>query len=151
MLKLSVTAILAAALLLPEPLLKSQPVQSEAQSSEVSPDSKQPPLGITARAYVKRVIDGDTVELEIRLPVRVRLLDCWAPELRDAEGPESLAALLEKLPLGSKCVLHVPTKKARTVADVLTFGRVLGHVYRRGDNVGAAMVAEGFATKTKQE
>lgn len=34
----------------------------------------------TTRAKVLRVIDGDTVEVEIRRTVRVRMLGCWSPE-----------------------------------------------------------------------
>lgn len=111
----------------------------------------QPPLGVTSRAYVTRILDGDTVEVELRLPLRVRLLDCWAPELRTPKGPPAKVALEKLLPVGSKVVLHVPTKKARNLADVLTFGRVLGHIYRKGKNASAEMVEQGHATKTKQK
>ena len=113
--------------------------------------TEQPPLGITARAYVTRILDGDTVELELRLPVRVRLLDCWAPELRTPEGPASKEALTKLLPVGSKVVLHVPTTKAKNASDVLTFGRVLGHIWRKGKNASAEMVQQGFATEKKQK
>lgn len=111
----------------------------------------QPPLGVTTRAHVTRILDGDTVELELRLPIRVRLLDCWAPELRTLEGPAAKEALAKLLPVGSKVVLHVPTDKARNLADVLTFGRVLGHIWRKGKNASAEMVKQGHATKDKQK
>jgi len=41
-----------------------------------------PSLGWTTRASIERVIDGDTLDVTICRRVRVRLLDCWAPELR---------------------------------------------------------------------
>ena len=37
--------------------------------------------GIKARARMLRVIDGDTVEVIVQYPVKIRLRNCWAPEL----------------------------------------------------------------------
>ena len=41
---------------------------------------QQPQEGFTTKAKVTRVIDGDTVDVEITRKVRLRLKDCWAPE-----------------------------------------------------------------------
>lgn len=114
----------------------------------------QPPLGLTARAAVVRVVDGDTLDVMLMLPVRVRLLDCWAPEITGTEKLDGIAAkeLLEKLaPVGSRVRVQVPTSEADALGDVLTFGRVLGNAWREGESesLSEQMVAAGMASTTK--
>jgi len=114
----------------------------------------QPPLGLTARATVERVLDGDTLDVVLQLPVRIRLLDCWAPEIHGAEKPQGIASKeqLERMaPVGSHVRVQVPTGKADALGDVLTLGRVLGHVWRDGDDesLSELMVAAGLATTEK--
>lgn len=113
-----------------------------------------PPLGITARAIVERVIDGDTLDVVLQFPVRVRLLNCWAPEIRGDsvhQGVKSKLALSGLLPKGSRVMVNVPTKDAMQVSDVLTFGRVLADVYREHDelSISERMVQDGYATQSK--
>lgn len=109
----------------------------------------QPPLGLTTKAKVVRVLDGDTLEVEIVTRVRVRLLDCWAPELREEGGTESKEHLSSLAKKGSTVVLHVPTSGTRRLDDVLTFGRLLGRIYAKGEDVGSRMVEDGHATKER--
>jgi endonuclease YncB( thermonuclease family) len=118
-----------------------------------------PPLGITARAIVDRVIDGDTMIVMLQIPVSVRMLDCWAAEITGLEKPEGIKAknLLEHFaPVGSQVVVNVPTTDANALGGVLTFGRVLGEIYRRNEDgtcenesLSELMVAAGMATKEK--
>lgn len=115
----------------------------------------QPALGITARAEVERVVDGDTVDVVLRIPVRVRLLDCWAPELHGDDRVAGNAAKVQMqkfLPVGSHVVLNVPTAKVDAMAGVLTFGRVLGHIYHPGkdESISVQMVRTGLASEVKQ-
>lgn len=114
-----------------------------------------PPLGITSTAVIDRVVDGDTVDVEVTIGVRVRLLDCWAPEIRgdeEAEGRKSKAALERLLPAGSEAVVHIPTNSP-DLASVLTFGRVLAHIWPAGcdRSVSETMVQQGYATREKPE
>lgn len=114
-----------------------------------------PDLGLTARAIVDRVIDGDTIAALITLPVTVRLIDCWAPEIRGEQKPQGqiAKALLQKMaPAGSPVHLQVPTTHVDALAGVFTFGRVLGHVWRPGDDesLSELMVAAGAATREKR-
>lgn len=116
--------------------------------------AEPPPLGITSRATVDRVIDGDTVDVVIQLKVRVRLLDCWAPETRGESKPQgdrSKAAMERLLPVGSDVVLYVPTDDSSSLADLLTFGRVLGYLWQDGSkqHVSEIMVESGHATREK--
>ena len=113
-----------------------------------------PPLGITARAEVERVVDGDTVDVVLRIPVRVRLLNCWAPETRgfDAvEGAKAKSQLEKMLPMGCRVVVHVPTAQVDAMSGVFTFGRVLAEIYHPMDDesISQQMVRTGLATEAK--
>lgn len=110
-----------------------------------------PSPGITARAVVNRIIDGDTLDVELHIPVRIRLLDCYAPELRGAESELGHAAkhYLQRLaPDGLPVVCHIPTGHAENVSHVLSFGRVLGQVWPMGGDLSFSelMVSGGHAT-----
>jgi endonuclease YncB( thermonuclease family) len=88
-----------------------------------------PPAGVTTdNAKCVRVVDGDTVDIEVRYVVRVRLATCWAPERRTVAGEKAWEDL-ELHASGKPCVLHIPTQGARSFADVSTLGRVVGHVW----------------------
>jgi endonuclease YncB( thermonuclease family) len=79
----------------------------------------------------------------------VRLLDCWAPERNTPEGKKAAAKLVE-FAGGEPVVLHVPTAQAHNMADVLTFGRVVGEVWLGGINLSDWMVEHGHAKATKR-
>lgn len=101
-----------------------------------------------------RVIDGDTVDVEVTRTIRVRLLDCWAPESRTRNKAEKAAGLESKEALkrwieGQPVTLHIPTHSG-DIAEALTMGRVLGHLWSKGgDNVSESQVCLGFATRKK--
>jgi endonuclease YncB( thermonuclease family) len=126
---------------------------------------REPPKGITTDCKVVRVIDGDTVDVEITRTIRVRLLDCWAPETRTkdpeekAKGYESkkylhnllkqvfyndLAARKQK-----KITLFIPADEQGELKDNFTFSRVLGRLFVDGEDVSERMVESGKATKDK--
>lgn len=116
----------------------------------------------TTPAKVIRVIDGDTLEMELRHTIRVRLLDCWAPESKsDPRLPESdrsaakargLAARqhLRDLCEGREVILHVPTDGSGDLSRIWTLGRVLGRVWVDGVEVSERQVEGGFATREKR-
>jgi len=121
-----------------------------------------PEPGWTTPATVVEVYDGDTITVEVTRRFRVRLLDCWAPEIRgkgvDAEqrqrGLNARENLLAMLPINSACTVHIPSDRqdANTPLDIgslTSMSRVLGEVYRDGINVGDQQIADGHATKTK--
>jgi endonuclease YncB( thermonuclease family) len=126
---------------------------------------KEPPKGITTDVKVVRVIDGDTVDVEITRTIRVRLLDCWAPETRTkdpeekAKGYESkkylhnllkqvfyndLAARKQK-----KVTLFIPADEQGELKDNFSFSRVLGRLFVSGEDVSELMIEAGKATRTK--
>jgi len=111
-------------------------------------DAQQPTPQLSLPCKVTEVYDGDTVTIELTLTTRVRLLDCWAPELRDAGGKESRDAI--KQFEGKAGLIQIPLDKANRLDDVFTFGRILGYVWVDGKSVSEVQVTSGHATKVKQ-
>lgn len=113
-----------------------------------------PQYGLTLPCIVRRVIDGDTVIVSIpgsQRQWRIRLLDCWAPELSTEAGQAAKRAAEELVADADKLSVFVPAP-ANAVAplSILTMGRVLGHVFLRTDEtLSEAMVARGLAVKEK--
>lgn len=123
-------------------------------------DAPQPPAGITTAGIITHIIDGDTVDVEIRRTVRVRLIDCWAPESR-TRNPEEKAAglaakdhLIEMCPIGTPVILHIPAAKGGAIDQVLTMGRVLGCLWLQDNDprdVSQRQRDAGHATRTKAD
>jgi endonuclease YncB( thermonuclease family) len=105
---------------------------------------------ITLPCVITDVHDGDTVTCEVRIPIQVRLLDCWAPELATPEG-RTAATYLRGLAKGKSGVLQIPLDHARRTDDVLTLGRTLGNVWIDGDqkSLSERQIAAGRATVKK--
>jgi len=130
-----------------------------AEAAPVAPVSSCPTPGLTLDAVVVRVIDGDTIICESRHRYRVRLIDCWAPEIhtKDADekrrgerSRERLIQLVDERPIRVQIPLRM------SLEDSLTFGRVLGHAWTLDHgtpsdrSLSEQMVRAGLATKTKQ-
>ena len=119
-------------------------------------EADAPPIGWTVHCKVVQEYDGYTVVVELRTRVRVRLLDCWAPEVRTKDAAEkkrgnaSKANLQALLPEGSDAILHIPGSV--DIGRSLTFGRFLGHMWSAAedDNVSVQQVAAGHATEMKK-
>lgn len=118
----------------------------------------------TTPAVVTRVIDGDTLDVEIRRTVRIRLLDCWAPESkidarlpaaeRDAAKRAGIAskAHLTLIAQGQQVIVQIPTDPDGNFSQSITLGRVLGNVWIQSDpsqTLSEKQVAAGHATKNK--
>ena len=124
---------------------------------------KPPQPSITVRGVVTETHDGDTITVSVTHKIRVRLLDCWAPEVKaDNRLPESKRAAekaagiaarenLKALALGKEVVLQVPTDE--DLLKATTMGRVLGTVWLEGSDksLNQLQVEGGFATKQKRD
>lgn len=112
---------------------------------------RQPATGYTTGCKIVRVIDGDTVAVEVTQTFHVRLLQCWAPESRTTDKTEKAKGLASKEHMQSlvdeedQATLFVPLSGDLT--DAMTLGRVLGYLWRKGDTVSVnqMQVDEGFA------
>lgn len=120
----------------------------------------------TTNGVVTRVIDGDTIDVEVTRTIRVRMLDCWAPESHvdsrlpaDEQAAEKRRGLLSKrnlvaLAQGQPVIVQIPTAASGDVADVFTFGRALGRVWLVVDpaeSLSVKQVRGGFAEVAKSE
>ena len=130
-------------------------------------ENTEPQPGWTTVGEVVAVPDGDTVYVEIRRRVRVRLLGCWAAESRrdpriksdidrDAAKLRGIAAKehLTRIALGKRCVLMIPTQTdgdetTSDVGDVFSLSRALGRVWVDGQDLSELQVERGYATATK--
>ncbi len=116
--------------------------------------AEQPRGQISVPCEVVEVYDGDTMTVRVSVDLRVRLLDCWAPELKtkdQAEKVKGIASMehLRKLaPVGSKAQLTIPINGDR-LDDVLTLGRVLGRVSVDGKDLSEQQVAANHARASK--
>lgn len=91
---------------------------------------------IVVPCKVVRAIDGDTVEVEVKLRVNVRLKDVDAPELGEPGGIEA-KRWLEGLCVGKEGELVVPV--SGNLSRSISLGRVVGDVKVRGKSIAAAM------------
>lgn len=110
-----------------------------------------PSPGVTVKGRVTNVVDGDTIDVAVTRIIRVRLLDCWAPEIH---GPEKVKGLISskemaKVALNQEVTLSIPTSD--DLQDSLTFGRVLGRVWIGDQDLSEYMVSKKLAGKTKPE
>ena len=99
-------------------------------------------------ARVVRVIDGDTVRLEVSwrdFDFPLRISNLLAAELNEKGGVRSrnhLKGLIE-----GKTIEVIVNKKNR----VGKWGRLLGRVRERGFDIGQQMIEEGFAVALDEE
>lgn len=123
----------------------------------------EPPLapapGLVVPVTIVEVYDGDTLTVEITIRQRVRLLNCWAPEIRggtEADKQRGLAArdYLREIALGRPALLSIPARSATTLGDLMSFERVLGMLWIEHDgrqrNLAELLREAGHATWTRE-
>lgn len=93
-----------------------------------------PPLALCFPVTVKPggVHDGDTGKVIVSFELTVRYDDCWCPELKEKGGPE--ARDRAKQAEGKSGRLFIDMSNAHNLADLLTFGRVVGSIYLDGES-----------------
>jgi endonuclease YncB( thermonuclease family) len=111
-----------------------------------------PQLGIALPCKVLSVHDGDTLKVECKITMDIRLLDCWAPEL---SGENRLAGFksrdnLRALAEGKTGIVSIPLN-SDNIGKATSMSRVLGRVLINGDDVGYLQVKGGFAKKAKDD
>lgn len=118
----------------------------------------KPIPGICVDGKVNRVIDGDTIEVEITRKIKVRLLDndnynnkkFGCAEINTDEGVAAQAYLVGLV--GGKTVrIFIPTKSNETLLDFHTFDRILGDIFLDELNVSQALKEAGHAKANQKE
>ena len=105
-------------------LLKSKPQVRDVKQTA-------PPMDLCFPIKVTTVHDGDTCKAIVAFELTVRYDNCWAPELKDELGPKS--ATRAKEAEGKPGRLYIDLSNVRNLADMLTFGRVVGEVWLDGE------------------
>ena len=105
------------------------------------------------KATIRRVVDGDTVDVTLDLGFdilynnRIRLLGIDAPESRTRDLEEKALGLAAKdrvkelCPVGSTVILKT------TKDDRGKFGRILGEIFVEEQSVNKLLVEEGHAVE----
>jgi endonuclease YncB( thermonuclease family) len=107
----------------------------------------QPPPIKVQRAKMVRVIDGDTVKVDLAKgpKVDVRLIGIESPEVRapkECWGPQASRAAKQMLPRGTRVVLR--SDRTQKLQD--RHGRLLRYVFKHGQkDVGAVQLRKGNA------
>lgn len=114
---------------------------------------------LTINGKIKDVHDGDTVTVSLTKEFKVRLLDCWAAELKDEDVQERIKAekaknfLASMLKINDEVSIEIPIYDS--LEKSLTFGRVLAYIWKDLDgdghkeNISEEMVEHNHATKHK--
>lgn len=124
-----------------------------------NPQKDEPKLQIPAR--VVSVYDGDTVTIEFKIRVNVRLLDCWAPEIKTKDkeekdkGLESKKYLENLLKVDDEVIAEIPFDG--NISNSISLSRILATIYKDidgdgvKDNISSIMVDKGYAKETKEK
>lgn len=123
----------------------------------------EPKPGLCKKVSVVRVIDADTIEVQLVWNIKIRLLGpsndkFWmdAPEKNTPEGQAAIARILEvltnpewmkdpKVGRFKEATLFIPSSKNLELLDITTFDRVLGELWVDGKCLGDLLVEEGIA------
>ncbi|MCC7419814.1 MAG: hypothetical protein IT428_06015 [Planctomycetaceae bacterium] len=113
----------------------------------------KPPAAPVIRvpAVINEVHDGDTLSVSFEFSARVRLIDCWAPELKSGEpGTKSKANLIKLTSKHQRCMIEIPIHD--DIGKSTSLGRVLGRVTVEGQDkdLSTQQGEGGFATKSKE-
>jgi len=111
-----------------------------------------PEPSICFRATATRIIDGDTIECEIRRTIHVRLRNIDCPERNTPDGQKAKQFVEETLD-GKEVIVYIPTDKhGNALMDFTSFERVVGDIWfeyekngkKRTGNLATALLMNGF-------
>ncbi len=116
---------------------------------------EEPENGYTTEATVVRVVDGDTVEVEIRRRFIIRLTDdqrtpYWNVEEKTTElGKQAICFLNKILYWGKKVKVFIPTNNPENLMDFNSFSRIVGKIWVDSRRVTDIMDEEGYSNRSK--
>ncbi|MFH1184689.1 MAG: hypothetical protein V1755_06575 [Chloroflexota bacterium] len=115
---------------------------------------RRPPYGICLPCRLRRVRDGDTVEVSVLGSDRLyalRLIDCWAPESNCPAGKQSTAKAEELIGKAKALAIFIPAPHdPLRLLRSITFDRIPAYLFLSGSvTLNEAMVKAGHAAATK--
>lgn len=117
---------------------------------------KQPKIGWCTKVTPKDVIDGDTIKVEIRREITVRITDDKGkfntPEIRKPASDEEIKLGIEAteylqylLDNSDEVVLFIPGSKEDEIRDIFSIGaRAVGMVFVDGKDVTEMLSSAGY-------
>jgi len=122
----------------------SQPASPVASSAASADPTSSPPPGLTP-ATVTRVVDGDTIEVEIAgQEYTLRYIGINTPETVDPRRPVQCFGH-EASDFNKQLVDGKAVGLEKDVSETDQFGRLLRYVWLNGEMVNATLVREGYA------
>lgn len=118
----------------------------------------KPAGGTVHQVRFIRAIDGDTAEVEVYYTIRIRLIDCWAPEIHETRIPgEKLRGFESKKNLetyvkpGDAGVVFIPEGVDHSKS--MTLNRYLAYWWTDDfeKSLNEIQVDDGHAWRTKEE
>lgn len=96
------------------------------------------------------VYDGDTPTVTVSFIMKIRLKDCWAPEISGPQREKGLVSRekLKEMVLTKEGMLVVPLYD--DLGKSTNLSRIVGILYVDGKNINTEMVRLGYATRTKE-
>lgn len=84
--------------------------------------------GWCSEAKVVRVVDGDTIELEVTRKFKLRLRDIDVYEKKTEKGEEA-KKFVEKKILNKPIKVFIPSNQPEDLMDINSFSRLVGDLY----------------------
>lgn len=110
----------------------------------------QPRPGFTTEAKVVRIIDADTIEVEVKRTAKIRLLGCNVPDkdkVKSEEAEDWVKGIVAAY--NGDVILFVPAgKDPLRIGDIHSFERILGELWIGGLNVSEQLVRLGYAEES---
>lgn len=144
----AVVAALVVGLLLTEGHVPTAPAVAEQPKAKPLTHTKAPALCVPA--IINEIHDGDTLSVSVDFSMKIRLIDCWAPELKDGvKGQVSKANLIRLTSKNQRCMVEIPLHD--DIGKSTSLGRILGRVTVIGQDsdLSTQQVEGGFATRDR--
>lgn len=111
-------------------------------------------FGLTFGGKCTNVVDGDTVDMEVKRTFRLRIRDCWAPETRTKDLAEKARGMMSRtamrlLALGRPITAHVDIDPEARFGESMSMSRIVASAQVGPVDLAQAMSETGNATRRK--
>ncbi len=117
---------------------------------------REPEAGFATEGRIIKVIDADTVDVEIKRIVRVRLshpndkkLDFNAAEKNTLAGMNA-KTYLSLISMGRPITVFFPAKSPEILLDNTSFNRIIGEIWLGGKRLTQTLLEAGYAKLSKR-